>query len=368
MTPALAIGVASGLGTAGLQAVCYVASRHYTRSRDDEARAGLALIVVVHLWLAAMGAVTLPFVWTAGIRWGRVLPPLLLSTGLDLFGQAGLTVALRHAEPSRVSPLLTMKVFIPALLAVALGQPVGPAAHHPPTGWQGLAVVLCVVACLSVHRAGGRLPRAAVVALVATVLAFGTTDWFIAKAIAATLPGPAAGPAVSTLRPCVLLVAMQYLLTSVAALAVLPTRLSGLPPGRRTYPWPDWRDALPYSAAWYAAMILLLVSFAHVGVVLGTILQCTRSFLTVLLGLGLMYLGFAHIEPPQPLRIVARRVAAGLLMTLSITLYVVRDPVALLSGRPAATPTEPVPAHGAAHPNAVLADPLRSSAGERASA
>ena len=78
-------------------------------------------------------------------------------------------------------------------------------------------------------------------------------------------------------------------------------------------------------------MILLFVAFAEIGVVLGTILQCTRSFITILIGAGLMMLGYSHIESRQPRRVILGRIAAGVLMFLGITLYIVRDPMALLS-------------------------------------
>ena len=348
MTGATGIGVACGLGAAVLQSVAYVASRHFTRSRPHDGRAGLTLLVLMHLWLGGMAAVTLPFVWTAGVDWHRVLPPLALAATLDLLGQAGLTVALRHAEPSRVSPLLTAKVFVPALLGTVLGQPVGPTAYRYLTGWQWLAVVLCVVAGVSVNRAGGRLRRTAAAAIVFTVAVFAGSDWFIGL----TVGGILATPGVSPLGASLLAVSVLYLLTAAVALAALPTRWGGSGPDRLAYPWPAWRDALPYAACWYAAMVVLFVAFGEVGVVLGTILQCTRSFLTIALGVALMYLGYAHIEPPQPPRVVVQRVAAGVLMSLAITLYIVRDPVAALAKRrpgprpaPVATVTAP-PDHG----------------------
>ena len=77
-------------------------------------------------------------------------------------------------------------------------------------------------------------------------------------------------------------------------------------------------------------MVFLFVAFAEIGVVLGTILQCTRSFITILMGAGLMALGYSHIEPKQPTRVVITRIGAGVLMFLGISLYIVRNPVALL--------------------------------------
>ena len=329
MTGPTGIGVACGLAAAVLQSVAYVASRHFTHSRGLPGtprgrRAGLSLLVLMHLWLGGMAAVTLPLVWTAGLPWGRVWLPIGLCAVLDVVGQAALTVALERAEPSRVSPLLTLKVFCPAVLAAAFGPPVGRSAARFLTVWQWLAVGLCVAACVSINRAGGRMRRAAVAAVAVTVLAFAASDWCVGL----TVGGLLSDPAVTPLRASVLTASVLYLLTAVAAVAVLPTRLGGATPDRLGYPRRDWLAALPYAAAWFGAMVALFVAFAEVGLVLGTILQCTRSFLTILLGVGLMALGYAHIEPPQPRRVVVQRVAAGVLMSAAISLYIVRDPAA----------------------------------------
>ena len=325
MTGAMAIGVTCGLAAAVLQSISYIASRHFTGSRD--AHASFSLLVLMHLWMGVMAAVTLALVWMPGVPWTRVAWPLIFAAFFNVTGQIGLTLALRLAEPSRVSPLLTMKVFFPALLSTILGAPVGRLAQRYLTLWQWLAIALCVAAGVSISRGGGGMKKAALGAIAFGITVFAGSDWCVGLTVGDLLKAPGITP----LRASLLAVSALYLLTLIAGLAALPTRWGGSTPGRMTYPWADWRDALPYAASWYLAMIVLFVAFGEIGLVLGTILQCTRSFITILIGAALMYIGYSHIEPKQPHRVILTRIAAGVLMFLAITLYIVRDPVAMLS-------------------------------------
>jgi hypothetical protein len=120
------------------------------------------------------------------------------------------------------------------------------------------------------------------------------------------------------LRASLLTESFLFLLLAALATLLLPWLGSRRPK--------DWRDASPFAVTWFTSMICLFFAFGQIGIVLGTILQCTRGFMTILLGVMLMYLGFEHIEPRQPRSVILRRLAAGLLMFLGITLYIIRDP------------------------------------------
>ena len=309
------LGVCCGLGAAVSQSGSYIASRNFTHSRSGDS--SLALLVLMHLWLGIMAAITLPFVWTGGVNWHAIAIPLLAAAVCNVVGQAGLTVAIRLAEPSRVSPLLTMKVFFPALLTCLVGPPAGRSSERYLSVWQWVAVGLCIVAGVSINRGGGGMRKAALFAVIFTATIFAGSDWCVGL----TVGGIMKTPAISSLQSSLLAVSALYLLTSIAGLAMLPTRWGGSSPDRLTYPWRDWRDSLPYAAMWYLAMIVLFIAFGEIGVVLGTILQCTRSFITILIGTGLMYLGFEHIEPKQPAKVILGRLAAGVLMSAAILLY-----------------------------------------------
>ena len=316
-------GVACGLGAAVAQSGSYIASRNFTHSKTA-GRTGdqsIPLLVLMHLWLGILAAVVLPFVWIKGIHWEIIAAPILVAAVVNVAGQAGLTAAIRLSEPSRVSPLLTMKVFFPALLTMLVGPPVGRSADRYLTSWQWAAVFLCIVAGVSINRSGGGMRRAALFLVVCTALVFATSDWCVGLTVGGILRTP-----MSSLRASLMAASILYLLTGIFGVVTLFTRWGGSTPDRITYPWRDWRDSFFYAASWFVAMILLFVAFAEVGVVLGTILQCTRSFITILMGTVLMYLGYAHIEPKQPAHVVVGRIAAGVLMFLAISLYIVRDP------------------------------------------
>ena len=178
--------------------------------------------------------------------------------------------------------------------------------------------MLCVVAGASISRGGGGMRLKALLAIGGTIVVYSASDW----CIGVTIGRINATPGITSTRAALLTTASLYLLTPLGSLAILPTRWGGSSAERWTYPWTDWRDALPYAACWYVAMIVLFVSIGEVGLVFGVILQSTRSFITIGMGTALMYLGLAHIEPKQPHRVVVVRAVAGALMTGAIALYV----------------------------------------------
>jgi hypothetical protein len=223
--------------------------------------------------------------------------------------------AIKYSEPSRVSPLLTIKVFIPAALATLIGQPVGSAVNRSLTAWQWVAVLLCVIAGISINQSGGRMRLRALVAVIFSASTFAGADWTIGVSEAAFMRTPH----MTLLRASLLTESALYLTLVAVALPLL------LVFGSRK--WRDWRDAAPFGIAWFTAMIFLFFTFGTEGVVLGTILQCTRGFMAILIGIVLMHLGLEHIEPRQSHSVMLRRLAAGFLMFLAISLYLIRDPV-----------------------------------------
>jgi hypothetical protein len=251
------------------------------------------------------------------LHWELITLPLISAAVFNVVGQLGLTIAIRLAEPSRVSPLLTMKVLFPAVLTMFVGAPVGRMADRFLSVWQWVAVLMCVAAGVSISRGGGGMRKAALLAVLWTVMVFAGSDWCVGLMVGGILRTPNVTP----LHASLLAASILYLATSFFGVAALFTKW-GRPAVGRIYPWIDWRDSFAYAASWFIAMIFLFVAFAEVGVVLGTILQCTRSFITILMGVGLMYLGYSHIEPKQPIRVVVGRIAAGVLMFAGITLYI----------------------------------------------
>ena len=175
-------------------------------------------------------------------------------------------------------------------------------------------MLLCVIACLSINQIGGRMRTRALVAVLFTATSFACSDWSIGVAVARFLQSPH----MSILRASLLTQGCVFVMLAVVAIAFLPLLRS---PRKM-----DWREASPFALTWFSSMIFLFFAFGQIGVVLGSIMQCTRGFMTIFLGAGLMYLGLEHIEPRQPQSVILRRIAAGFLMFLAISLYIVRDP------------------------------------------
>ena len=306
------VGALSGLMAALLQSLSYFASRHFIQRR--QAGAGVQLLILGHLLMGAMAIVLLIISFSRQIVWLPVLLPTICAALFSTGGQLGLMQAIKYAEPSRVSPLLTIKILILALLATVIGQPVGSLANRTMTPWQWLAVLLCVIACLSINQIGGRMRTRALVAVLCTATSFAGSDWSIGVGVARFLRSPH----MTILRASLLTQSCVFILLAIIAVAFVPLARS---PRKM-----DWREASPFALTWFGSMIFLFFAFGQIGVVLGSIMQCTRGFMTILLGAGLMYLGLEHIEPRQPRSVILRRIAAGFLMFLAITLYIVRDP------------------------------------------
>jgi drug/metabolite transporter (DMT)-like permease len=305
-------GIVMGLGAACGQSFSYISTRHYVQRRP--AGASRQLLVLGHLWMGLLALIALPFVWPAGgIDLATIAWPLFFATLFYIVGQIGLTMALKYAEPSRVSPLLTFKLFVPALLASLWGQPVG-ATTPGLTIWQWLAVIICVTAAYILNLTGGTLKKRAILGLVLATTVFACSDWSIGCLIRALLQLPH----MNNLHASLLAEAISYLTTGLLAIPLLAWQGTKKPR--------DWLDAAPFGLTWYIAMVCLFLAFSEVGVLLGSILQCTRGFINILLAGALIHLGHEHIEPLHAPGILLKRLAAGLLMFIGITLYVIRDP------------------------------------------
>jgi hypothetical protein len=306
------VGSLCGLLAAMMQSLSYFASRHFIQRRASGA--GLQLLVLGHLLMGAMSLIVFLYCWTPRPPLAPAILPICFAALFNTLGQLGLMQAIKIAEPSRVSPLLTIKVVVPALLATVIRQPLGPLANRTMTPWQWVAVVLCIVAGISINQSGGRMRRGALLILLFTATTFALADWAIGLSVAAFLTSPQ----MTVLRASLLTEAVLFLILCVVAICLLPFFGSRSPR--------DWRAAFPFALTWFASMIFLFFAFGKVGIVLGSILQCTRGFMTILIGIVLMYLGLEHIEPRQPRAVMFRRLTAGLLMCAAITLYIIRDP------------------------------------------
>ncbi|MEI8194574.1 MAG: EamA family transporter [Phycisphaerae bacterium] len=301
----LLLGIITGLLAAFCQSLCYMATRYFVQRRP--AGANRTLLVLANIEMGLVSLALLPFFWPhIVVDWHVFLEPTLLALGTYIVGQAALLVALRYAEPSKVSPLLGLKLIVLAGLSSTL---------YPGslTGLQWSAVVVCVAGALALYHAGGRWHPLALSAVVVACLFYSFSDWNIKRMINALPEGHSlAWRSMFAMLVC-------YSLSGIVAVPFLWLW------GSRRYR--EWRGVMSYVASWYTAMWLLFACFAFVGPVYGNILQSTRGLISILLAAaaGHVWKGAHHIEVPTGRGELFRRLAAGTLMFSAVALYALKN-------------------------------------------
>ncbi|MFM8803474.1 MAG: EamA family transporter [Planctomycetia bacterium] len=309
--PDLWLGVAAGLAAAFFSAVSYLVSRHFSLAQATLGRKGAALrlLAMAHVLMAV---VCVPLTWAA---WPTASPsvavfavPLALSAGLYLLGQACLFAALGRVEASRMAPLLGLKVVMLALIvSFVLGQVLD--------ARQWLAVGLSVAAAALLQTGRAAVPARAFGVVLACCLCFAVSDLWIVRLIDQLQAGAAAsGGAIGRLHAGSLAMTLTY--------GLCGTIFTPLAIGLRPHTRHDWAAAAQYAAAWLLSMVGLYCCFGLVGAVLGNILQSTRGVMSVALGATLAHLGWHELEQRIDRATLLGRLAAALLMTAAITLYV----------------------------------------------
>jgi len=308
----LPLGVAAGLTAAFFSAVSYLVSRQHGLAQRALGRQGVALrlLAIAHLLMAA---VCMPLVWAV---WPAVPPgwrsfaiPVSASAGFYLAGQSALFAALRRAEASRIAPLLGLKL---VMLAVVVSSLLG----HELDPRQWLAVGLSVVAATLLQAGRGGVPPAAFGFVLVSCFFFAISDLWIVRLIDGLQAGvAAAGGSLSRLHAGGLAMALTYALCGIVFIPLV----AALWP----HPRADWTASATYAAAWLVSMAGLYCCFGLVGVVFGNILQSTRGVMAVGLGLALAHHGWHDLEQRVDRGTFARRVAAALLMTAAIAIYVI---------------------------------------------
>ena len=293
----MVIGALLGLGAATCHSVSYLFSRLFVIRR----RKGiLRLLVLGHVLMGAASAIALPALWSADVPpLSRYILPLLGAAGFYLLGQAGLFLALRHADASRVSPLLGLKVIVLAAITVLF-------LRDRLSLLQWVAVALSGGAAVLLGSSGTRLNRQAVVGLIFACLSYCLSDLSI-KALVEALSG--LGP----WRAVLLAVSMSYVLCGILGLLLMPWA------GRAALK--DLPYALPFAVSWLLAMVFLYACFAAIGVVFGNIMQSTRGLISILFGAALAHAGMVHLEEKTSRAVLARRLAAAGLMCLAIAMF-----------------------------------------------
>jgi drug/metabolite transporter (DMT)-like permease len=302
-TATLATGVTAGLLSGALNAVAFLISRHHATTSPG---GGQRLLVLAHV---VMGVVCLPLVWLLwpadGVGLAVCLPLLAGSIGCYLASQAALLASLKRADASRVVPLLGLKIVMLALLVTfLLGTPLD--------ARQWFAVGASVVAAVMLQGRRDPVPAAVVALMLAACLGFAAADLLIVRLIDAV---HAAAPGRSRLWASGLALTATYV--SCGLLALPFVAITG---PRRTG---EWQAATWYGAVWLGGMAALYACFGLLGPVFGNVLQSSRGVLAVVFGAALAHLGWHELEQRVDRATLVRRVAAALLMTAAIAVYVI---------------------------------------------
>src|SRR5438105_1670004 len=116
------MGIICGLLAALFQSLSYLATRHYVQRRAGGA--SRMLLVLSHVWMGLLAVLMIPVVWPPRVfDWRPVLWPLGGTAVCYGLGQFGLMMALKKTEPSRVGPLLGLKIVMLAFMAMVLVPP-----------------------------------------------------------------------------------------------------------------------------------------------------------------------------------------------------------------------------------------------------
>lgn len=302
-TSHLALGIASGLLSGGLNAVAFLMSRHHATTRPG---GGQPLLVLAHV---VMGVACLPLAWllwpARGMSVAACMPPLVGSIACYLAGQAALLAALRRADASRVVPLLGLKIVMLALIVTFVQR-------TPLDGRQWLAVAMCVAAAAILQGRRDPVPAGVVGLMLGASAGFAMADLQIVQLIDAV---EAAGGGGSRLWASGLAAATTYVCCGGVAAALLPWTMP-----RDAI---DWSAAVRYGAVWLGGMAALYACFGLLGAVFGNVLQSSRGVLAVVIGAALAHLGWHDLERKVDRATFVRRIAATLLMSAAIAVYVI---------------------------------------------
>lgn len=310
----MASGILLGFGAALMASLSYL----FTRLFMMKVRSSMGLLFAISsVQMGMLSLALLPLVWDAPLpawrvwlRWG------VGCSGFFLIGQMALLRTLKRADSSQVAPLLGLKVAMLALIsAFLLDRPLTPG------GWG--AVGLCTLAGLLVAPPSGLGDRETLLLVLLACLGYSGSDLCIPELVRVLQD--------SSRHPALLAVCISYLLTGMVGAAMLVRQ-----PERG-----QWRVhllSLPYTLAWWLGMMALYACFSDIGVIYGTILQSTRGFLNVVLGVLVVRVGWQHLDGMRGWRTVTRRAGGALLMTAAIVLYHFTKAETAEKGLPAVTP------------------------------
>ena len=299
-------GVISAFFAAILQSSCYLVAGLYAKRSNlpgwtltfPQQIAMLPLAIV-------LAAVFYPY--ASAPQWCSLLPYLALCTIAGLSGNFGLFQMQKYVEPSRTAPLQAFKIPLIVLFSFFFYS-------QSYSVQQLTGVFVIMVASKLVSGAGERMSTAAWGWLIFCSSGFALSDVAIGRMlqINSTVAGSVFQNAMFTLGIALVFsgVAAIPLFFVQAARPSLVPRFSVLA-----------KYAFGYSALWIVALAALFYAFASSSVELGTIVQSSRSLISVVIGYVLAKYGFLKdVEYKVSPRVFLVRLFAALLIIFAIYL------------------------------------------------
>jgi len=294
----MSLGVLFGLLAALFQSISYLCTRVFIKQHKNDIGILLALSHII------MGVISIPlafFLWPENMpKPSSYLLSLLGSSGFYLLGQFLLFSALVKSEPSRVSPLLGLKVIILALISFVF-------LHQDISFKQWIAVVLCSLSVFLLSNSGKKLHLSSLILIVLACFVYCFSDINI-KALVNHFQylGAFHGAVFST--------AICYILCGLVGLIFIFINPHNITKD-------TWLYSLPFAFSWLMAMICLFSCFALIGIVFGNILQSSRGIISIVFGFLIAHLGFEQLERKITRTVFIKRILAAILMTGSIALF-----------------------------------------------
>lgn len=289
-------GILFGLGAATSQSLSYLFSRSFLSKHGSS----LELMIIAHMIMALYSIVTLLFIpsWDIPPVSKFALPMLLCSLSYVL-GQFAFFMAIKHAEASRISPLLGLKIIVIAILSVSFFS-----GDLSIVQW--LAVSLCLCGALLSNWSGGSMPLPGILWLLFACLGYSLSDIYIRFTVDAL-------GRQHLIVSSITATALVYIFCGLLALPFLLFVSKGT--------IKKVKPAFPFATAWYGAMLLLFCCFATIGPVYGNIVQATRGIISILIGTILAHIGYAHLETKVSTSTLIRRIIAALMIMGAIIIF-----------------------------------------------
>jgi len=293
-------GVILGCVAAFFQSCSYIFSKRYVAKCE---KGTIGLLIAAHCIMGIFAIVLFPFFMPHHIPAhgapAQIALPVMSCVVFYLGGQAFLFLALKHADASRVSPLLGLKIIVLAAIGAAFTH-----QHFHVVQWLG---ILCAVAAAySLGQIGNKLPRKSWLWIACACVSYSLSDISIASVIHEF-------SALGLFHASVFAACLCYSVCGVIAGLALVCKPAAVVV--------NWKAAFPFAVTWFMGILFLFGCFGSIGVVFGNIVQSLRGIMSIVGGSYVSRSGYAHIEARMPVRTVVLRSCAAMGMIAAIALF-----------------------------------------------